>query len=239
MKHPLIRIFLCFLTYPVSAQNFTAKYNVIKDIVSNGSKSHVVATLKFDGYYYRKNMAIISYLKPLYLAEYPIGFVMDKESDLNFQSYNLEMDTIQSITYCQLDSMLLRYRFGIRGNFVNLFETGIHQWKIYPGPRTIQGLTCQRAVLSLPNGTPYCDMWFATEIPMPIGFRTLLDMPGLMVEGEFLTLHEKYFLQRYSFEDTINNSLFWPREFEEPFKQQDKFISRKNNQPVTPAKPQQ
>jgi len=234
MKHTLTLILLLLIRHILPAQEFTAKYNVTRTVLSNGNKSHEVAILKFNGYYYKKDKTVISFYKPLYLNEYPGGAVTEKENDFNYHSYNLEMDTLQAISYCNFDTMILRYRNAITGNFTNLFEAGIHEWKIFPEIQTIHGLTCQRATLQLPNGSPYCQMWFAVDIPLQIGFRNLLDMPGLMVEGENFGTREKYMLESYSFEAPINNEIFWPKEFEEPFKQQSKILSRKNKKPVAP-----
>ena len=58
--------------------------------------------------------------------------------------------------------------------------------------KIIHGLNCRKATLAGDNGSNLVEMWYAEDIPMPLGFYGLADVPGLMVEGEMISAHEKF-----------------------------------------------
>lgn len=215
-------------------QQFTAKYKVVREVIAmQDNQSHTVASLKLEGYYYMKGSKIISFLKPLYLGDYPNGFIEERENELDIHNYGINMDSLQNLMYYNLDSMIARNRMEISGlnmkgyNYASYFKMGVNKWKVLPETKTIHGLACQHAVLQKKNGDIYCDVWFASNLPMQIGFYGLVDVPGLMVEGEMSTSHEKFILDSYTFDESIPDSIFWPKEFYESFTLQGKLKSEK------------
>ena len=236
---------LCFLglLQNLNAQQFTAKYKVTREVVSTeGNNSSTLATLSLEGYFYMKGSKVISFLKPLYLVDYPKGYIQEKQNDFTYHTQGLFMDSLQQIAYCNLDSMIFRNRSEMTGlngkgaNYAAYVKTGMNNWKVFPESKVIQGLTCQRATLQKPNGNPSCEIWFAIDIPMQIGLNGIFDVPGLIVEGEIFSAHEKFTLASYSFDAPISDSLFWPKEFNEPFTLAGKLKADNSNKPTSPAK---
>lgn len=227
MTRKIFIFFFCIIIFQkLAAQQFTAKYNVTREVIGQiDGKSETIADLDLEGYFYLKGNRIITFLKPLYLMDYPTGQIQKKISSYNMASYDLLMGPIQSISYYTLDSMIYRSRnelaglngFGQNNADIMRPAPGYNKWELSGETKIILGLSCEKATLAGSTGTPAVEMWFSKDIPMPLGLYGLADVPGLMVEGEMFSSHEKFKLESYSFDTEIPDAIFWPKVFNEPF----------------------
>lgn len=230
-------IFLVLLIISVntSAQTVVANYEVTKSITysdENGTEN-TAANLKFDGYLYASNSQFISFYKPLYLNDYPKGSIaLPSKKDGQSNAFVVVMDTLQEIQYVALDSLIMRYRFqkspqGFHSNFMREFEANYQKWEILPETKTIQGLQCQRAKLFHPKKAQLIfDVWFYADIPVKVNFSNIIGVPGLVIEGELIPEKIKFALKKYELDVPISKHIFWPNEFNEPFKQEGKIYKR-------------
>jgi len=233
----LIQLFLAIAFIPANAQVFSARYKVTKQIeLKDENDKTIVIDLPYSGFYFAKDFKVLSYIKPLYLYKYPDGYLK-----VNNMSYQLDMDSLQFLCYANLDSFILRRRIkkmvGECENILNEFEKGVMKWALESESKIKLGLTCKKATCHNPNtNKPYCEIWYSTEIPMPIGINNLLDVPGLIVEATFFNLSETYELLSYSFTESIPDEIFWPDEFNEPFIKKDKLKANFKPSTTSPAK---
>jgi GLPGLI family protein len=220
----LLLFFICLAANTTGvSQKLQAKYKIEKDIIieaDNGIEKKI-ATLEYEGHLYRLNNRYIFFNKPLYLAKHSLGYVTST-SGTNTSEHELMMDTIQGISYKDLDSLILRYRFDMSGkdkvkeNYVQHFESGFRQWIFLPDTKEINGLKVQKAILTA-NGKPSWEVWFCNDIPMEAGPRNIIGLPGLMVEGTFFPFRERYSLLSYTTNNDFSPGVFWPNEFNQPF----------------------
>lgn len=213
------------------AQQFAAEYDVVKEFYgkkSTGETLHV-ATLNLKGYYYMKGSKVISFQKPLYLPEYPEGeIVLKSPGSYSSEGFGIMMDSFQVINYLNLDSMVKRYRNDISGlerkgsNMVTMLTTPTTKWELGNEIKEISGLKCKSLKLNF-QGKEIFEGWYAVDIPMPTGLYGFRNLPGLLVKGDYKSIHEKFKLTRYSFEDTISDDVFWPPVFNQPFKESDSY----------------
>lgn len=225
MKHIILGVLFLAFYSAINAQQLSATYDINRTVVSRiaGNNNSTVADLKLIGYYYLKGNKVISFSKPLYLNDFPTGSIVEKENDFMYHTHSLIMDTIQGISYFNLDSMIFRTRMQFSGlnqegvNYVSSFSNGVNKWEVFPETRQINNLVCQRAILKKRDKI-VCDVWFAKDIQVPITFYGFADLPGLLVEGEMMRTQEKFSLKSYTFDKSIPDSIFWPAEFNEPFK---------------------
>lgn len=233
----LYLLLISLITSKAIAQNITAKYAVTETIYytdKNGNKA-AAPILKFDGFFYGNGHTYISFLKPLYLNDYPDGSIIVEQSPDNvFRSVGLIMDTIQGIDYNSLDSLIYRCRFqknpeGLTSNTKFDFELGYQKWEILPETKTIQGLQCQRAKRYDPyrGNMLVNDVWFCADLTVPVSFDNCLGLPGLIVEGTNLGTNTFYELQYYNLNMAIPEQIFWPNEFTEMFRIVAKKIVKK------------
>lgn len=205
------------------SQHLTANYEVIHELygIMNGEKVKI-EDLKSEGFYFWKDSRIISFIRPTYLANFPKGYIERNQGSASY-SFSLVMDTIQDLRYASLDSGILRARDYLSTleyegtNRVFGFKFGKKKWVIFPDEKEIMGVVCKRATFTS-GGTLISEIWFSPDIPTPVGPFNLTDPPGLIFEGEYFTIHKKFKLKKYSFEEEISDNVFWPRQFNEPFK---------------------
>lgn len=198
-----------------TAQNFSAIYSVEHTTTVNTSEMQTASvTLGYTGYFYKSGNKYISFFKPLFL---------DKYEDGSFEiapghSVNITMDTIQAISYIDLDSNIVRTRTDmVKINKVRKFVPGLIKWQIMPETKNINGLDCQRALMDFNGKTNLCEIWFCSDINIPVSLRNLPDLPGFLVEANYYSAKETYKLVSYKIEDSISENTFWPLEFKEPF----------------------
>ncbi|MFN4008179.1 MAG: GLPGLI family protein [Chitinophagaceae bacterium] len=214
-----------------------ATYQVIEnvDITING-KVEKTLTLESTGFLYKKQNRYIYFQKPNYLAQYPNGTITTLVKDKYVHNHLLCTDTLQSINYTAMDSLILRFRPNMGGagqvdfNYVQKFELNVFNWVYLPEIKEIQGLRCQKATLAI-NGYPQWIAWFCPDIPMQAGVDNILDLPGLVVEAECIPIKSKYYLQQYSTTTPIDDSIFWPNEFKQRF---EVLADRKRKTTVAP-----
>lgn len=219
---------LSCIAFTGSGQTFEARYKVVKDIFSSDNKGgqKLLASLDLEGFLYQKNGRYISFKKPLYLEKYPLGRIDIKISDNNISSISLYMDSLQTISYIDTDSLVLRNRNDNSGtgnthfNFFRKFEPGIQQWNLSADSKEMNGLKCQKAQLFSAAGTLVYEAWFCPDIPMGAGPMNTCDLPGLIVEMKCLPFNEYWVLEKYTRGAVFDDSVFWPAEFNQPFKEQ-------------------
>lgn len=227
MKNCIVFLFL-FLVYQTTAQDFQAKYIVQKDMfgqMPNGTQEKIT-TLEYEGFFFKKKNKFLYYKKPLYLSKYPEGQISISNQANVYQNFEIYMDTIQSISYKDMDSLLWKYRFDLTGtgnvteNYVQAFEPGFQEWQFHSETKTINGLKCQKATRDVAGKISW-EVWFCPDIPMATNISNIFDLPGLVVEAENFSLNERYALDSYSLNAEVSDSVFSLKEFEQPF------ISRK------------
>ena len=224
----LLTSFFLFTTNESIAQTFQANYQVTRNMSLSAGAPTAGKTLAlaYDGLLYSKGNRTISFCRPLYLDEYPTGTVEVDNPEGGTVTNNLHMDSVQALAYVDLDSMIMRNRSDGSGrnlkrtNTTREFEWGIRKWHLLPDTKIISGLSCQKAVLyrSGGSGEIVYEIWFCPDIGQQAGPRGLTDLPGLVVELQVVPFDEHWSLQSYVFNTPLSDSLFWPNEFNEPFK---------------------
>lgn len=220
---------LCFFIFSVFAisgmsQTLEAKYKVTRRIPLT-EKSGKVTHYSFDytGFLYRKGSSYISFVKPLYLDVYPTGVKEVFYAENQKIPLSLLMDTIQTLNYISFDSLVWRYRLDRTGrvdfNHMRKFEPGIRAWNFLPDTKEVNGLNCQKATL-YSSGLLAYEVWFCPDIPMQAGPHHLIDLPGLIVELESYFTKTTWVLESYTADIDIADNIFWPAEFNQPFKEE-------------------
>ena len=224
MKNTLISY--CFFIIPCigNGQMFEAKYEVTTDVVVQleniGEKK--IATLSSTGFFFRKANKYIYFEKPNYLESYPDGYIRTEIAANHFHTMEFCMDSVQRLTYKDMDTLIKRYRMDMSGknnvkfNYLQYFQPGFYNWEFGNETKEIQGLKCQKATLKL-NGSLQWIVWFCPDIPMQTGILNISDLPGLMVEGDNIPLKSHFVLSNYSTNSDFSNEIFWPAEFNQPF----------------------
>lgn len=204
------------------AQNLEAKYQVLQTINATPTEPKATyVTLEYEGFLYKSGSKNIYFQKPLYLKKYPGGGITINLKPGVYAQYTLIQDSIQRISYNDLDSLIFRMSsessppISPRDFYVRNFELGVHEWEILPETRKIDGLICQRAKYyrdALKKDLAW-DVWFCPEIDVNFGPTFIRDIPGLVVEADLIGLNEKYKLVSYNTTKQIDRTLFWPKEF--------------------------
>lgn len=218
----------CLFSFSSFSQTFEAHYKIFKQITNtaeNGIKKNL-ATLEFDGYLFQSKNRFIYYKKPLYLQNYPDGSIRTSDANGNEMLNEVVMDTIQDIRYLNFDSLIIRSRFDISGsgefggglNVKRTLKKGNITWRYTGDTQEINGLKCQKAEFINANGQLQWVVWFCPDINVLAGPDGMRDLPGLVVEGENLILNEKYILVSYKSNVDIKDEVFWPKEFDQPFR---------------------
>lgn len=214
MQYLFSIIFICICNC-LCAQNFSAQYSVesTREVQLASGKTEFVK-LNYRGYLYKSGNRYISFFKPLFLQEWENGVV--KVAD-GF-SVSVSTDTVQALSYLDLDSNIVRTRTDFGGlNKVRKFDPGIIKWQIMPDTKIINGLPCQKALLDFNGKTNLCEVWFCSDINVSVSLRNLPGLPGLLVEADYYSANEKYQLLSYNLGEDLPPSIFWPREFNQPF----------------------
>lgn len=221
MKKTLLINILFLFGMNLSAQNLVAQYDVKREVMS-APKELNVPPVDLTCYYYKKANRVISFLKADYLKDYPSGVLYFKENSSIGYSFTLYKDTLQAISNFDLDSMILRIHTegGLEENDNRWFyyAKDYRQWQKLDEIASIQGMQCHRALLKADNGTPIAEIWYNPEIEMPVGMRNLINVPGLIVKATYFGTHETFTLKSFSTTSDIPDVVFWPKEFNYPFK---------------------
>lgn len=224
---------LCFLLallgsfcIRTNAQTFEARYKVYKNLYTsteNGMPKNI-ATLEYDGFLYQQKNRVIYFKKPLYLDKYPDGYIDVSIDENNIQKKGVSMDSLQDIEYIDFDSLISRSRVDIPGpgnaglNVKHNWKTGNIKWKFLLDTKEINGLKCQKAQWINGNGKLQWVVWFCPDVPVLGGPGHITGLPGILVDGENKISNEKYVLVSYKSDITLPADIFWPQEFNQPFR---------------------
>ncbi|NCT75917.1 MAG: hypothetical protein GXC78_15365 [Chitinophagaceae bacterium] len=215
---------LCWFSTIVFAQtsSLQAHYFVeVEKFISQDGELRKVATLPYEGILQIKNARSISYLRPLYLSEYPEGRIELNKNGL-LRSVHVSLDTMQSVYSINLDSLLFRACFGsgIAGasgvHSLFTFERGCRAWQIFPETKEINGILCQRAVEMSASSDKAAQIWFAPDISAQVGPMGIMDAPGLVYEAYFPSIATRWKLREFIAGSDISDAVFWPRIFNSP-----------------------
>lgn len=244
MKTIYPTLILIVISKLLFAQNIKAVYSATRDISVNIPKKGItkIGKLDYDCYFFKKGNKYISYNKPNYLSTFPKGNMKVSISENHVFYYELMMDTIQNLVYKDLDSLIKRDRPDISGknkvdsNYVQEFDLNYYQWEILPEIKIVDGLRCQRAKQSI-RLQPQWDVWFCPDIPAQAGISYIINIPGLIVEANHIPLGINYTLQKYELNVAIEDNVFWPKEFNLPFKSRKALrVDSLKNQPQEKSK---
>lgn len=133
-------------------------------------------------------------------------------------------DSIQNIRYLDFDSLISRSRIDISGgtqgmNVKQKLRRGVIHWQFFPDTKEINGLKCQKAQFTNVNGLLQWVVWFCPDVPALGGPGYISELPGLVVEGENKILNKKFVLISYNSTVSPPDDIFWPQEFNQPFRQ--------------------
>ncbi len=211
---------------PAKAQFLEAHYKIYKPIYStdeNGMEKNI-ANLELDGFLYQQKNKFIYFNKPLYLDKYPDGYIDVNIDRNNVNKIAIVMDTIQSIRYFDLDSSISRSRFNIPGpgNYginvkSNLKKNNIN-WQFLQDTKEINGLKCQKAQFINRNSKLQWIVWFCPDVAAFGGPDYITGIPGIVVEGENKISNETFVLESYNNNISLPDNIFWPKEFDQPFR---------------------
>lgn len=182
-------------------QNFSAEYKVDISFPEGFS-------LNYDAVFYSINRSYAYYLRPLYLKQYPDGYILNDGKPIS-----ILMDSIQQYTVVNLDSMKIWTKNAYSYLKIKLEKDCCLFWKILPEKKILNNLVCQKAVWSdIENGELYGEIWFCPDINIPVSLFNIVDAPGLVVLLNFYGF-AKAELKEFSFEKSVDSSLFWPQSF--------------------------
>ena len=222
----LFLIFLIGFCIPTSGQTLEARYKVFKPLnaTSGNGMLNNIATLEWDGFLYQQNNRFIYFKKPLYLDKYPGGYVDIATDENNITAIGIVMDTVQAIRYLDFDSLIYRSSINISGspghgiNHKGNLSTNNINWRFLPDTKEINGLKCQKAQFINGNGKLQWVVWFCPDIPALGGPGYITGLPGIVVDGENKITSETYVLVSYRSNIKLPDNIFWPKEFNAPFK---------------------
>ena len=211
------------LVADANSQTLEAFYKISQGIYVSAENgiSRNIATIEFNGFLYLQGNRSIFYKKPSYLNNYADGYVRYSTGENSEQDFALVMDTIQGLMYKDFDSLIVRYRVDIPGSGINVkrpFKRGSQNWQFLSETKEIGGLKCQKAQFINGNGKLQWIVWFCPDIPAVAGPNGITDLPGLVVDEENVITNEKYRLMSYKSDGTLPANIFWPDEFNKPFK---------------------
>jgi len=224
MKTIIIFITILNWGFTAESQTVSAQYEIKRTRkAATSDNPEALMTLNLTGYYYRNGSNSIFFCRPDYLKNYP---------DAIYQPGNMSLlnDSLQNITYANLDSLLIRYRVGasngLSSNVMYNYAPDYRSWEIYDTVRIINGLPCKYATTKSRSGDILCEIWFYPEIEMPVSINTLINVPGLIVEGTYFNTQETFKLAHFDLDVPFSQDVFWPEYFNEPFKKMPDAIKK-------------
>jgi GLPGLI family protein len=221
-------VFFSVVCLIARGQNFEGHYRVVTDMYSGSGEDGTLqkaVSLEYAGILYRKGNRYISFKRPLYLDKYPSGSIDVQMSQNRIVGISLFMDSVQSIYYKDFDSLLNRYRVDASGkgqvtnNYLQYFEPDARQWEILTDTKEVNGLKCQKARSFNRDGALAYEAWFCPDVEMQGGPMGVFGLPGLVVELDAPRSYTRWELTSYSFTVDIPDTIFWPAEFNQSFKQ--------------------
>lgn len=212
------------MPFSSKAQRIEATYVVSKDININLEKfgNKKIASLESIGHLYRKGGRYMYYETPNYLGSYPDGSIKYKVSADEDHYVGICMDSVQRLSYKDMDSLVRIYRPHIDGkarakfNYRQRFDADFYEWQMIKETKNINGLRCQKAELRIKDNLQWV-VWFTGDVPMQAGIGNIIGIPGLVVEADNIPLSTHYKLNSYVVGNEVAEEIFHPREFKQPF----------------------
>lgn len=207
-------------------QTLEAHYKIGKTVYktnADGTKAKI-ATLAYTGVIYQDGSKFISFRQPLYLDDYPDGFIRIEEDGNKETQYGIPMDTVQGIFYINFDSLNVRQRVDLPGkntaglNLLKKFHKEYVIWQYEPDTKVVNGLKCQKATFVNRNGLLQWVVWFCPDIPAIAGPDGIVNLPGLVVEAENKVSDLEFTLEGYTTGISIPAETFWPKSFFQPWR---------------------
>lgn len=236
MKNELTLLIISFSFFHVcKSQNLEAHYKVVYNgTMQIGNGYTKTYTLDYEGRVYHHDSCTITFLKPLYLLNYPDGEIrITTPSGIALQV--VRMDSIQFATLYKRDTVNTWNIEGV-GNAIPRkvlhykIRKGIPSYKFFDDARTINGLLCKHVFLYYPNSDkPWADIWYYPEYKLPYSFFGIGNLPGLLVKGDFYTLNYTFELISLKTNEPINESVFMPEYFTQPAIKTSRDADRKDS----------
>ena len=240
MKIITIVFLSLFISFFSKAQTVQATYTVTEDIyapLASGEKK--VGTLTNTGYLYKKDGRYVYFEKPNYLKDYPDGYIKIQTGASNSHLVGISIDTLQYLSFVNIDSLYKYNRsnssgFGrVKENTKQNFSLDFYEWEMLNETKTINGLKCQKASLTI-RGNLQWVVWFTAEVSMLSGPFGIIGLPGLVVEAELVPFKKNYRLNTFTIGKDFPEEIFHPKEYLQPFVQLKDL--KKNNDPLKQSK---
>ncbi|WP_416439358.1 GLPGLI family protein [Phnomibacter sp. MR] len=217
-----LTLFIAFMQH-IHAQNaqcVTYKVNQTLHVqVPNSSQKRAVE-LAFTGYLFADSNQSLYYQEPLFLQEYPKGYIRLTQETGGVFSHTVPSAPRQLLTYFRLDSAVKRSRTDFMDMGMNLFyrfERGYQQWEMTNETKQIGNLKSQKSILKNTKDDTIFEVWFCADIPMVFGPWGIIDLPGLVLEATHLPSNMRFSIDSFNLQCKIPPNTFWPQEFNEPF----------------------
>ncbi len=229
MKKLFLLLLLIKTVNFINGQNLFVEYDVKREVMG-APKELNIPPINLTCFYYKKSNRVISFLKADYLKDYHDGVINVDMNNNEVHSNYLFTDSIQGISYFAIDSLILRMHlgngFGYNDNSWLYYDADFFLYQNLNETATIQGMNCYKAIITAGNGNSVAEIWYNPEIEMPVGMRNLINVPGLIVKATYFGTHETFSLKSFSTTTDIPDEVFWPKEFNSPFKK-DRDLRRK------------
>ncbi|MCA0396288.1 MAG: hypothetical protein LCH51_02710 [Bacteroidetes bacterium] len=212
-RHLICVIIFSVLLVNARAQNIEARYSIRRiESVALDEKTNKEIQLDFEGFLYKAGSKVISFWKPLYLAQYPTGTIEFATSKGSY-IYGFCMDTMQFVNVYHTDSLRV-WSFFCTTIIEPAFTTTKYKaaqsiWKILPETRLINGLLCKHALQMLGEKI-YCEIWYYPDVKLGFGMDGLIDVPGTIVQFSSDITKTTYQLIELKVDEPIDPAFFWP-----------------------------
>lgn len=209
---------LTLCTIQSKAQTIEAHYTVKRNFsieIDPGKTTSI--DFNYEGVIYKSNAKIISFLKPLYLSDYPSGEVDFPMSETGaIPQMPIDMDTMQFVFLYNTDSLRFwqssYYSLGPKIYTSSTYNPNTPLWKILPETKIINGLECKHAV-QIHKAKIIMEIWYYPNIDLGFGLMGLRNVPGLVVEYTGNRTDFTYTLKDFKINEPIDDSVFWPEIF--------------------------
>ncbi len=203
-----------------SFNSFCANYSVIQQVRHPEKPEKILASLVYNGELLQKRSEIIYFEKPV-SKEGMQKSIKYTGNDGNEKEYILPTATLRTIKYFNLDSGIYKFSTNVTEDIYRntqfKFERGFLNWQLMPETKTIGSFFVQRAIIIGNNGQIGREVWFAPDIPIFFGPMGIMDAPGLVIEGIENNIGVSYSLLSYQMDCAIEDSVFKPEPFNNPF----------------------
>lgn len=221
----LLRIFplsiALMLNSKINSQDIKITYKCTKQIIFSNEENNFSKAVDFEykSIMLLSNNAYLIYKKPLYLNKYPSNELSFETVSNKLLSFKIFADSLQGISYFNLDSMIWRYRvdaspFYTGKNFVRKIENSFNSnWEYTNEIKKINGFNCQKIKLYRRNTKELIyEAWFTKDVLINYGPLSFLQTPGLIVDLYVHPTKEHYLLESIN-QLKLSSKDFWLPEF--------------------------